>query len=114
MKTIVAQNLKGTSAEIVFHDGIPAMEPTKGNDALLQLLNKTTEDMGLGITKAGDPGSRGAGDISYIAKYVDCIDGLGASGKGAHAAGETINLNELPLLTQRAALLIYRLTQIKN
>jgi hypothetical protein len=48
--------------------------------------------MGIGKTVAGDPGSRGAGDISYIVKYVDCIDGLGSSGKGAHAAGETINL----------------------
>jgi glutamate carboxypeptidase len=67
--------------------------------------------MGLGPANAGDPGSRGAGDISYVAKYVDCIDGLGASGKGAHAVGETINLKEFPLLIQRAAILIYRLTQ---
>ena len=66
--------------------------------------------MGLGPTVAGDPGSRGAGDISYIAKYLDCIDGLGASGKGAHAPGETINLKEFPYLVQRAAILIYRLT----
>ena len=110
MKTIVAQNLNGTKASIRFSDGIPAMEPTKGNEALLEVLNKITQDMGAGTTVAGDPGSRGAGDISYIAKYVDCLDGLGASGKGAHAPGETINLNELSFLTQRAALLIYRLT----
>lgn len=110
MKTIVSQNLNGTKASIRFSDGIPAMEPTKGNDALLQVLNKITQDMGAGTTVAGDPGSRGAGDISYIAKYVDCLDGLGASGKGAHAPGETINLHELSFLTQRAALLIYRLT----
>jgi len=110
MKSIVAQNLNGTKATIRFSDGIPAMEPTKGNEALLQVLNKITQDMGAGITVAGDPGSRGAGDISYIAQYVDCLDGLGASGKGAHAPGETINLNELSFLTQRAALLIYRLT----
>ena len=56
-------------------------------------------------------GSRGAGDISYIAAYVDCIDGLGASGKGAHAPGETINLKELPFLIKRAALTIYRLSR---
>ncbi|HQS53849.1 MAG: peptidase M20 [Bacteroidetes bacterium 24-39-8] len=110
MKNIVSQNLNGTKASIRFSDGIPAMEPTKGNDALLQVLNKITQDMGAGKTVAGDPGSRGAGDISYIAQYVDCLDGLGASGKGAHAPGETINLNELSFLTQRAALLIYRLT----
>lgn len=114
MRALVAgENLNGTKASISFTDGIPAMEPTKGNDALRLLVDKVSRDMGLGAANAGDPGSRGAGDISYIAKYVDCIDGLGASGKGAHAVGETINLNELPLLIQRAAILIYRLTQTK-
>lgn len=112
MRAIVSnQNLNGTKANISFTDGIPAMEPTKGNDALRSWIDKVSQDMGLGPARAGDPGSRGAGDISYIAKYVDCIDGLGASGKGAHAVGETINLNDLPLLIQRAAILIYRLTQ---
>lgn len=112
MKTLVlSENLQGTKASISFTDGIPAMEPTKGNDALRLLTDKVSRDMGLGPANAGDPGSRGAGDISYIAKYVDCIDGLGASGKGAHAVGETINLNDIPLLIQRAAILIYRLTQ---
>ena len=67
--------------------------------------------MRLGAVKGGDPGSRGAGDISYIAQYVACLDGLGASGRGAHAPGETINLKEYPALTQRTALLIYRLTR---
>jgi len=36
---------------------------------------------------------------------------LGASGKGAHAPGETINLKDIPYLTKRAALLIHRLTR---
>jgi glutamate carboxypeptidase len=112
MKAIVSsQNLNGTKASITFIDGIPAMEPTKGNDQLRSLADKVSRDMGLGLANAGDPGSRGAGDISYVAKYVDCIDGLGASGRGAHAVGETIQLNHLPLLIQRAALLLYRLTQ---
>jgi glutamate carboxypeptidase len=67
--------------------------------------------MGNGAVKAGDPGSRGAGDISYIAAYLDCLDGLGASGRGSHAPGETINLNEFPKLIKRATLVIYRLTR---
>jgi glutamate carboxypeptidase len=111
MREIVAKNLPGTTAEIEFSDGIPAMEPKDGNAKLLSVLNKVSVDMGLGPVKAGDPGSRGAGDISYIAEYVDCLDGLGASGRGAHAPGETINLKEYPALTQRSALLIYRLTR---
>ena len=60
---------------------------------------------------AGDPGARGGGDVSYVAQYVDCLDGLGAPGKGDHAAGETIDLKEFPKLIERAALMIYRLTR---
>ena len=66
-------------------------------------------DLGLGSAVAGDPGARGAGDISDIAQYIDCLDGLGASGTGAHKAGETINLREYPWLIKRAALLLARL-----
>ena len=111
MTAIVADNLAGTKATIKFTDGIPSMAPTEGNNKLLEVISGVTKDMGLGVTMAGDPGSRGAGDISYIAAYVDCIDGLGASGKGAHAPGETINLKELPFLIKRAALTIYRLSK---
>jgi glutamate carboxypeptidase len=67
--------------------------------------------MGIEKKVGGDPGSGGTGDISFISKYVDCIDGLGSSGRGDHAAGETINLKEFPYLIQRAAILIYRLMQ---
>jgi len=87
------------------------MEPKPGNLQLVQQLNDVSMAMGLGPVKAGDPGSRGAGDISWVAQYVDCIDGLGASGGGAHAPGETINMKELPRLTERAAVLVYRLTR---
>ena len=111
MTAIIADNLAGTKATIKYTDGIPSMAPTEGNDKLLEIISGVTKDMGLGATTAGDPGSRGAGDISYIAAYVDCIDGLGASGKGAHAPGETINLKELPFLIKRAALTIYRLSR---
>jgi len=67
--------------------------------------------MGYGEVTPGDPGSRGAGDISYVADFMDGIDGLGASGSGAHAPGETIKLNEYPNLIKRSTLLIYRLTR---
>lgn len=111
MKAIVSQNLAQTSAKISFVDGIPSMAPTEGNNKVLSVINSLSMDMGAGATVAGDPGSRGAGDISYVAAYVDCIDGLGASGRGAHAPGETIHLNQLPFLIKRAALTIYRLTR---
>ncbi len=87
------------------------MEPTKGNSKLVEKISKIGVDMGIGEIKEDDPGNRGAGDISYAAKYVDCIDGLGAIGKGAHAPGETMSLKEFPVLISRAAILIYRLTR---
>jgi len=111
MRQIVSKNLPGTKATIQFKDGIPSMPPTAGNQALVKTVSDISRAMGYGEVKAGDPGSRGAGDISYIAEYLDCLDGLGASGRGAHAPGETINLKEYPVLIKRAALLIYRLTR---
>lgn len=109
MRQIVAQNLNGTTAEIHFEDGIPSMPPTEGNMALVDILSKVSMDMGFGEVKAGDPGSRGAGDISYVADYLDCIDGLGASGTGAHSPAETINMKQYPDLLKRSALFVYRL-----
>ena len=111
MREIVSQNLPGTKASIHFKDGIPSMPPTSGNEALVKTLNEISMALGYGEVKAGDPGSRGAGDISYVANYLDCLDGLGASGTGAHAPGEIINLKEYPQLIKRTALLIYRLTR---
>jgi glutamate carboxypeptidase len=111
MRAIVTQNLANTRAEITFTDGLPGMAPTAGNQKLAALADQTSRDLGFGPVAAGDPGSRGGGDISYVAQYVDCLDGLGVSGKGAHAPGETINLKEFPMLVQRAALMIYRLTR---
>ena len=111
MRQIVGQHLSQTNASISFKDGIPSMPPTAGNNALVRKVNEVSVALGYGPVKAGDPGSRGAGDISYIANYLDCLDGLGASGKGAHAPGEIINLKEYPKLIKRAALFIYRLTR---
>ncbi len=111
LRQIAANNLRGTKANFTFMDGFPSMDPKPGNYELVVQLNKLSLDMGLGEVKAGDPGSRGAGDISWIAQYVDCLDGLGPSGSGAHAPGETIKLNEWQKLTERAALFVYRLTR---
>ncbi len=111
MRDIVSKNLPGAKATISFKDGIPSMPPTKGNEALVKIANEINLALGYGEVKAGDPGSRGAGDISYVAKYLDCLDGLGVTGRGAHAPGEVIYLDEFPKLIKRTALLIYRLTR---
>jgi glutamate carboxypeptidase len=111
MRNIVSKNLNGAQSKITFYDGIPSMAPTEGNNKILSLINQVSIDLGVGPTKAGDPGARGAGDISYVAAYLDCIDGLGAMGEGAHAPGETIHLKTIPFLSKRAALLMNRLIQ---
>ena len=111
MRMIVSEHLAGTNAAISFRDGIPSMPPTPGNDSLVKTVNAISMALGYGEVAAGDPGQRGAGDISYIAGNLDCLDGLGASGKGSHAPGEIINLTEYPKLIRRTALVIYRLTR---
>lgn len=109
MREIVANSLPQTSATISFTDSYPAMGPTEGNYKLLEKLNNVSLDLGQGTVEAYDPGKRGAADISFVADYVDCLDGLGAMGSGAHSNYETVNLATFEALTKRAAVLIYRL-----
>ena len=109
MKVIVQNNLPHTSATVKFTDSYPAMGPTEGNSVLLSKLNQVSLDMGQAPVLAYDPGKRGAADISFIAAYADCLDGLGTMGTGAHTPNETVNLETMNLLIQRTALLIYRL-----
>ncbi len=109
MREITRNNLPHTSATITFSDSYPAMKPTDGNMALLKVLDEVSKDLGLGIVEAYDPGRRGAADISFIAEYVDGLDGLGVMGGGAHSPSETINLRTIIPLTERATLLIHRL-----
>ena len=109
MRTVVANNLPHTSAKVTFDDSYPAMQPTEGNKALLTKLNKVSLDLKQGEVLAYDPGKRGAADTSFVAEYVDCLDGLGTMGNAAHTPEETVNLNTIEALTKRTALLIYRL-----
>jgi len=109
MRAIVANNLPLTSAKITFIDSYPAMAPTKNNEALLEVLSQVSKDLGYGPVVAYDPLKRGAADVSFVAAYVACLDGLGTMGNGGHTPQETVNLNTIEALTQRTAILIYRL-----
>lgn len=109
MREIVAQHLPGTDASITFTDEYPAMAPTPGNARVLAIYDSASRALGYGAVEALDPGRRGAGDISFVAPLIDGLDGLGALGSGAHAPGERVNLNTLPMQTERAALLLLRL-----
>jgi glutamate carboxypeptidase len=114
MKEIVAKNLPKTSASIKFELTYPPMQPTPGNYSVLKVLDKISQDMGQGEVKAFDPSKRGAGDISFVAEYVDGLDGLGTMGGGSHTPKEYMDLEHFKELTQRAALLIYRLINKKE
>ncbi|HEY8186836.1 MAG TPA: M20/M25/M40 family metallo-hydrolase [Pyrinomonadaceae bacterium] len=111
MREIVAKSLPGTSAKITFYDGIPSMPPTEGNFQLLKQLDAVSQDLGFEKIEALGPGERGAGDVAYVTHLIPGLDGLGATGGGAHARGEYAELDTLPRQIKRAAVLIYRLTR---
>ncbi|MGC3943060.1 MAG: M20/M25/M40 family metallo-hydrolase [Chryseolinea sp.] len=113
MKAIVAKSLPQTTSEITFSDGYPSMPPTDGNMEVLKKLSQVSLDLGQGEVMPWDPGKRGAGDISFVAQYLDCLDGLGAMGGGAHAPEEFISLNSLDEIETRVAILVHRLTSEK-
>jgi glutamate carboxypeptidase len=109
MREIVKQNLPQTKATIIFTDSYPAMVPSEGNKLLLTILNEVSLSLGHKGVTAYDPGKRGAADISFVADYVDGLDGLGTMGTGAHTPKETVNLKTMNALIQRTAIFIYRL-----
>ena len=111
MRAIVADHLPGTTASITFEDGSPAMPPTKGNLALLALEDTVSRALGHGPVEALDPGRRGGGDISYVSDYLDALDGLGVKGMRSHTPDERVDLRSIIPATERAAILIYRLTR---
>ncbi|RIV87217.1 M20/M25/M40 family metallo-hydrolase [Aurantiacibacter xanthus] len=109
MEEIVAQNLPGTTATLQVSRGYPPMAPTEGNAALLDRLNAINADLGLEAMAVLPPIMRGAGDINFVAPYVDGLVGLGAAGGNGHAVGEWVDLSSFPRQAKRAAILMSRL-----
>jgi glutamate carboxypeptidase len=111
MQAIVGDHLPRTGAELVFAEtGYPPMAPTEGNRALLARLNAVNRDLGLPAMAEFDPARRGAADSGFVAADVDTLGGLGVAGGGAHAEGEWVDLDSLVRQSQRAAVLISRLS----
>ena len=112
MRAIVAQSLPGAKAEISFdEDGYPPMPPTEANRALLARLNAVNTDMGLPRMGELDPLKRGAGDISFVAKDVDGLVGLGPASTGDHTPAETVDIPSISKQAKRAAILMSRLAK---
>ena len=112
MQAIVAHPLPGTVSIINFDPGdYPPMAPTQGNRAILTRLNAVNRDMGLPEMGELPPSHRGAGDISFVAADVDSLAGTGASGDGAHAPGETVDIPSIFKQAKRTAILLTRLSR---
>jgi glutamate carboxypeptidase len=112
MQAIVGRSLSGTSAEIHFpEDEYPAMAPNQGDYELLATFDDVSRDLGLGAIEPVDPASRGAADISFVAPLLDALAGLGPVGSGSHSTREDVDLDSLRISSQRAAVLLYRLTR---
>ena len=111
MAAIVDQHLPQTRADLVFaEDAYPPMAPTEGNRALLARLNAVNRDLGLPGMGELDPARRGAADSGFVAGDVDTLGGLGVAGGNTHADGEWVDLDSLVRQSQRAAVLISRLS----
>lgn len=112
MSAIVALSLPETEAKISFFDGYPAMEPSKANFELMEVLGQVLRDLGMGEVEALDPSERGAADISFVAADVEAgLAGMGPVGWGGHTVDEGIYLPSLAEATKKTAILIYRLTR---
>lgn len=112
MLEIVSQSLPMTSATLIFNEGYPPMAATDNNRKLLGLYNQISEDLGYGKVVAVNPRNAGAADISFAANYVDMsLDGLGLMGTGGHTSDEIADMSSLSKNTQKAALLLYRLSE---
>jgi glutamate carboxypeptidase len=111
MQAVVERHLPLTDASITFTDSYPAMAPTAGNQALAEMLSQINQDLGREAMPILDPARRGAADISFVAPYTDGLAGMGAYGKGGHTPNESLDLDSIPIAIQRAAIMIYRLSQ---
>lgn len=111
MRAIVANSLPGTKSSISFKETYPPMSPTAGNFKLLNVYSQVSQDAGMGEVTAYPPGERGAGDVQFVAPFIDGLDGLGAKGHGAHSPNEDMEIASIEKNTIRAALMLYRLTR---
>jgi glutamate carboxypeptidase len=111
MRAIVDQHLAGANATIAFQDSYPPMAVTPGNLKLLAQYSSASSDAGLGAIAGLPATQRGAGDIQFVAPYVDSLDGLGVTGRGSHSPDEDLELASIERATIRTAIYLYRLTR---
>lgn len=111
MREIVAKSLPQTHSTIEFHESYPPMPPTEAGQKLVDIYSKASIDTGFGPVEVLDPNARGAGDVQFVAPYIPGIDGLGASGSGAHTDEEDLEIASIERGAIKAAIMIYRMTR---
>jgi glutamate carboxypeptidase len=111
MQAIVARSLPGTSAELTFEEGYPAMAVTPENERLLAIFDGASRALGYPAVETTPPENRGAGDVSFVAPYIPGIDGLGTDGRGSHSPEESVSLPSLRMAAERAAVFMARLAR---
>jgi glutamate carboxypeptidase len=115
MQTIASQSLPRTTSEITFSDGYPPLAPTDGNRRLLTLYDAVSRALGIGPVVAVDPMRAGAADVSFAAPFVpSSLDALGLAGWDDHTDKETADLRMFGPQTKRAAVFLYRLSQLPS
>jgi glutamate carboxypeptidase len=114
MQAIAGRDYPGAKATLTFEHKYPPMAPTAGNRALLARLNAVNATLGLAEMGELDPLKRGAGDISFVARDVDGLVGLGAASSGDHTPSETVDIPSIWRQAKRAALLMSRLAAEKR
>jgi glutamate carboxypeptidase len=106
----VAESLPKTKAEIVFDEGYPPLAPSAGNERLLVLFDRASQDLGLGRVEAVSPDKAGAADVAFISGLVPMVlDAVGMKGRDDHSPAETADLTSLAIQAKRAAVTIARL-----
>jgi len=114
MRAAAATAMPPTHAEFEFMQGYPPLAPTEGNSALLNLYDRASQDLGLGVVTAVSPDKAGAADVAFIAGEVkSVIDAAGLKGHDDHSPAETADLSTLSVQTKRAAVLLSRLARQK-
>ena len=114
MQEIVAEHLPMTDATLTIGEGYPPMAPSEGNYRLLEMYSQASIDLGFGPVEAVNPRNAGAADISWVAEHVEmAMDGVGLMGAGGHTLDEVADLRTLPMQTKRAAVLMYRLSELR-
>src|SRR5215471_14176708 len=85
----------------------PPMERTPGTVRLFNIAQSLAKDMGIEL---GESSTGGGSDGNFTSALgIPTLDGLGAVGEGAHAANESIVLDDLPKRTAILAGLIERI-----